>query len=115
MVSNRRVWFRFFVLSAFFLYGEVCGASESTPGVAFTVPIKVLTAGDVERLEWFFTPPGPDEVTLSSSQPQVATVGKDGTVTALSEGITIILLETHDGRQAQMALRVKSQGDNRPG
>ena len=75
----------------------------------FDSTVMVLMIGDVDKISWTFTPANSvTAVTLSSSIPSVAMIDENGTVTALSEGMTILSLETDDGRQAYLSLRVRS-------
>jgi hypothetical protein len=91
------------------------GASLDVYGeIAFSVPYMTLLAGDVMRLEWSASPPA-EEAVFSSSVPSIATVDESGTVTALTAGMTLLTIETSDGRRASLTLRVRDPGNPLPG
>ena len=68
-------------------------------GVRLNKSTLVLTAGSSERLTATVTPVDADNQTVSwaSSNPDVAAVGRDGTVTALRAGTAVITVTTTDG------------------
>jgi hypothetical protein len=92
------------------------GASlDVYPGeIAFSVPYMTLLEGDVVRLEWRASPPA-EETVFSSSVPSVAAVDEFGTVTALTSGMTLLTIETSDGRRASLTLRVRDPEGPSPG
>jgi hypothetical protein len=98
--------------------GPVSGVPGVPRGtVAFKTAAMVLNVGESERLEWTFTPPaaGDAGVRLSSSNHAVATIDDNGTVKALSGGMTLISVEGPGGESARIPLRVKDPSIPLPG
>ncbi|MFK2825559.1 S-layer homology domain-containing protein [Bacillus sp. B190/17] len=71
----------------------------------------VLKVGKTYKLEATLTPTGGPATSLqwTSSNPDVATVAQDGTVTAVSEGTTTITVTTESGKQASSYITVSNK------
>jgi len=114
MIDKKLTWILLLAVSVFWL-GKTPGRAveaalpDVSPGfVTFNITTLTLTIGDIVKVDWTFTPDdSATAVTLLSSIPTVATIDEDGTVSALSEGMTLLTLETEDGRWAYLPLRVK--------
>ncbi|MDR2179060.1 MAG: hypothetical protein LBP21_02005 [Synergistaceae bacterium] len=91
---------------------HAAGDSFDVPEAAFSLPYMTLMVGDVLRLEWRASA---EAVKFLSSVPKVAVVSDAGVVTALTEGMTIIALETADGGRASLTLRVRDPKNPLPG
>lgn len=72
----------------------------SLKGIAFGASVKDLKVGEVSKLEVIYTPEYAENKTIkswTSSQPAVAAVSDDGTVTALAIGQTLITATSLEG------------------
>ena len=114
MIDKKLAWILLLAVSVFWLARTPGRTFEAAPPdvsaglVTFNVTTLTLTIGDIVRVGWMFTPAdSTTTVTLLSSIPTVATIDEDGTISALSEGMTLLSLETEDGRRAYLPLRVK--------
>jgi len=66
-----------------------------------------LTKGETEKIEAVLTPANTDDyATWSSSDPAIATVDKEGNVTAVKEGKTIITATTVSGKTATCSVTI---------